>query len=64
MYRKGVLSWKNQLELKYYDWKLKKLKGRSNLRVIPGSRSVKRANGDGDEDDDDGDGGGMGPQIH
>jgi len=63
MYRKGVFSWKNQLELKYYDWKLKKLKGRSNLRVIPGSRSVKRANGDSDEDDDDSDGG-MGPQIH
>ena len=65
MYRKNALYWKNQLELKYYDWRLKKLKGRSNLRVIPGSRQTKRSNGgasrDDNEDDDDG---GMGPQIH
>jgi membrane associated rhomboid family serine protease len=51
MYRNRALRWKNQLTLRYYDWKLKKLKGRTNLRVIKGARS--------DEDDDE-----PGPQIH
>jgi membrane associated rhomboid family serine protease len=51
MYRNRALRWKNQLALRYYDWKLQKLKGRTNLRVIKGARS--------DNDDNE-----PGPQIH
>lgn len=54
MYRHRVFKIRNQFELKYYDWKLKKLKGRSNLRVIRGSRDEKAVH---DEDE-------PGPQIH
>ena len=39
MYRHRSYNAKNQLQLKYYSWKLKKLKGRSGLRVIKGQRS-------------------------
>lgn len=53
MYRNRALRFKHQLALRYYDWKLKKLKSRSNLRVIKGAR---------DEDDDDDDE--TGQQIH
>lgn len=49
MYRNRVHRLKSQLKLRYYDWKLQKLKGRRNLRVIKGARS----------DDDE-----PGPQIH
>jgi membrane associated rhomboid family serine protease len=52
MYRNRWLRWKDRLALKYYDWKLQRLKGRTNLRVIKGARSDQ-------EDEDD-----PGPQIH
>jgi len=54
MYRHRVFRVKNQLELNYYEWKLKKLKKQTNLRVIKGSRS-KQTLSDDDESD---------PQIH
>jgi membrane associated rhomboid family serine protease len=57
MYRRRAVYWKNQLTLRYYDWKLQKLKGRSNFRVIKGSGSTRSAE-DGDDDDD------STPQIH
>jgi membrane associated rhomboid family serine protease len=56
MYRHRLFRVRNQLELKYYDWKLKKLKSRSQLRVIKGARK------DSDREDDNEDE--PGPQIH
>lgn len=38
MYRHRTSNAKNKLQLKYYSWKLKRLKGRSGLRVIKGTR--------------------------
>lgn len=38
MYRHRSYNFKNQVQLKYYSWKLKRLKGRSGLRVIKGQR--------------------------
>jgi hypothetical protein len=58
MYRHRALRLKNQLALRYYDWKLQKLKSRSNLRVIKGARSTSGAD-DTDDDDDTSE-----PQIH
>jgi len=55
MYRHRLFRVRNQLELRYYDWKLKRLKGRSQLRVIKGSRQER------DSDDDENE---PGPQIH
>jgi membrane associated rhomboid family serine protease len=55
MYRHRFFRVRNHLELKYYDWKLKRLKGRSQLRVIKGSRH-KPLEEDNDEE--------PGPQIH
>lgn len=54
MYRHRAFRLKNKLELSYYDWKLKKLRGRANLRVIKGSRADVHTS----EDED------KGPQIH
>jgi membrane associated rhomboid family serine protease len=58
MYRHRALRWKNQLALRYYDWKLQKLKGRSNLRVIKGTRDTRATHDDYDDDDT------SEPQIH
>lgn len=64
MYRNRAIRWKNQLTLRYYDWKLQKLKSRSNLRVIKGTRSQQKLSmGHADEDNDDDDNK-TGPQIH
>ena len=52
MFRHRTLRIKNKLELRYYDWKLKKLKNKTKLRVIKGSR------------DDQNSDGGSGPIIH
>lgn len=54
MYRYRVLNLKRSIELRYYDWKLQRLKSKSNLRVIKGHR-------DGRDDDDEND---PGHQIH
>lgn len=62
MYRKLVVRWKNQITLRYYDWKLKKLKNRSNLRVIKGSRGPRAAPRDYHDNRDDDDN--SEPQIH
>jgi len=62
MYRHTVRYWKNQAALKYYDWKLKKLRSRSNFKVIPGSKTGgTRAS---DKFSDDEDESNTGPQIH
>jgi membrane associated rhomboid family serine protease len=58
MYRHRAARWRNQLELRYYDWKLKRLKARSNLRVIKGSGSSKAVESEHDDDSE------PGPQIH
>jgi membrane associated rhomboid family serine protease len=55
MYRHRIFRVKNQFELNYYEWKLKKLKKQTNLRVIEGSRSKQNV----DKDDDE-----PGPHIH
>jgi membrane associated rhomboid family serine protease len=54
MYRHRAFQVKNQLQLRYYDWKLQKLKDRSKFRVIRGS-GQGRTNPNDDE---------PGPQIH
>ncbi len=56
MYRHRVFRVKNQLELNYYEWKLKKLKKQTNLRVIKGSRAKQQPDKDDDDDSE--------PQIH
>jgi membrane associated rhomboid family serine protease len=41
MYYRGLLSFaetRRRIELAYYNWKLKRLKGRSGLRVVKGSK--------------------------
>lgn len=41
MYRRGALNvseWRRKTELAYYNWKLKRLKKKSGLRVVKGSR--------------------------
>jgi hypothetical protein len=52
MYRHRMFRVKNQLELNYYEWKLKKLKKQTNLRVIDGNRSKQRLDHDDDDDDE------------
>lgn len=57
MYRHRMFRVKNQLELHYYEWKLKKLKKQTNLRVIDGNRSKQRLDHDDDDDESE-------PHIH
>lgn len=57
MYRHRTMRFKHQLALRYYNWKLKKLRNRTNLRVIKGACI--------DDDDEEGqDKNEPGPQIH
>lgn len=54
MYRHRTFNLTRALEVKYYEWKLHKLKGKSNLKVIKGFRDrVDFADHDDDEDNDD-----------
>jgi membrane associated rhomboid family serine protease len=62
MYRHHTTRWKarirDTLTLGYYDWKLKKLKGRSNLRVVKGARDTRNPSHLADDEFDDE------PQVH
>jgi membrane associated rhomboid family serine protease len=58
MYRHRIFRLRNQLELRYYDWKLSRLKSKTKLHVIEGKRKTSSSL-DRDDDEDE-----PGPQIH
>ena len=52
MYRHRLFRVRNKLELTFYEWKLRKLKKQTNLRVIKGNRAKPNTLSSEDSDDD------------